>query len=279
MFNLLITGQKTAWETDQLMRMDVGRFKEHSGVESRSISLESPDTLQALAECESLLAYEWSRDEPYAQVVRVGYIRDIKTDSDHIVFRFQEEGWLARCDIEEFADRLGMNRFEFSRTHWAIKDGGIPTLLLQRIKPTTPASKQAGEVYDVALSFAGEQREYVEQVADILRQGGLKVFYDRFHEVDLWGKDLAEHFDTVFRKSARYCMMFVSKEYGEKMWTRHERRSALARALEERREFILPVRFDDTDLPGLSPTIGFVKASTKTPQQLAQLVLEKLKGE
>ena len=32
--------------------------------------------------------------------------------------------------------------------------------------------------YDVALSFAGEQRAYVEHVADCLRARGVRVFYD-----------------------------------------------------------------------------------------------------
>jgi len=45
--------------------------------------------------------------------------------------------------------------------------------------------------------------------------------------------------------------MFISKEYAEKPWTKHERRSDLSRALEED-EYVLPARFDDTELPGLA---------------------------
>lgn len=44
--------------------------------------------------------------------------------------------------------------------------------------------------YDVALSFAGEERPYVEAVADALRNAGVKVFYDDYEKVTLWGKDL-----------------------------------------------------------------------------------------
>jgi hypothetical protein len=53
--------------------------------------------------------------------------------------------------------------------------------------------------------------------------------------------------------------MFISAEYASRIWTSHERRSAQARALEEKgREYILPIRFDDTDLEGLSPTVGYL---------------------
>lgn len=44
--------------------------------------------------------------------------------------------------------------------------------------------------YDVALSFAGEDRKYVEAVAVELKKLGIQVFYDKFETTDLWGKDL-----------------------------------------------------------------------------------------
>jgi len=49
--------------------------------------------------------------------------------------------------------------------------------------------------YDVCLSFAGEQRSYVELVAGALKSSGLRVFYDLDEKVELWGKDLPEHLD------------------------------------------------------------------------------------
>ena len=69
--------------------------------------------------------------------------------------------------------------------------------------------------------------------------------------------------------------MFISAEYATKPWTRHERRSALARALEED-EYVLPVRFDDTDLPGLRPTVKYVDLAEIAPQSLVDLIAVKL---
>ena len=39
--------------------------------------------------------------------------------------------------------------------------------------------------YDVCLSFAGEQREYVEQVADKLKSRGVRVFFDDYAKAEL----------------------------------------------------------------------------------------------
>ena len=36
--------------------------------------------------------------------------------------------------------------------------------------------------YDVALSFAGEDREYVDRVAAALVRSGVSVFYDHYEE-------------------------------------------------------------------------------------------------
>jgi hypothetical protein len=133
--------------------------------------------------------------------------------------------------------------------------------------------------YDVAFSFAGENRKYVEEAATILRNAGVEIFYDRFEEADLWGKDLAVHFDFVYRKSAKYCVPFISNFYKEKVWTRHEIRSAISRAIETNAEYILPARFDDTEIEGLRPTIGFIDLRNYKPEEFAKLILKKLNKE
>jgi hypothetical protein len=140
-----------------------------------------------------------------------------------------------------------------------------------------PKSREADDFeYDVCLSFAGEERPYVEMVARGLKNCGARVFYDRDEEQTLWGKDLVEHFDHVYRSASRYCVMFISEAYAAKSWTRHERRSALARALVEEDEYVLPARFDDTELPGLPPTIGYVDLREVAPASLVEFVLGKL---
>jgi hypothetical protein len=54
---------------------------------------------------------------------------------------------------------------------------------------TNSASRDGDFSYDVALSFAGEQRAYVQKVAAALRRRGIRPFYDDYEKVELWGKD------------------------------------------------------------------------------------------
>lgn len=141
--------------------------------------------------------------------------------------------------------------------------------------PVTFGENEDAPRFDVCLSFAGEQRSYVEMVARGLKSRGYRVFYDADEQVALWGKNLAEHFEDVYREASRACVMFISKEYAEKPWAKHERRSALARALEED-EYVLPARFDETELPGLAPTIGYIDLAEVAPESLVELLAEKL---
>ena len=130
--------------------------------------------------------------------------------------------------------------------------------------------------YEVALSFAGEQRDYVEEVARHLEAKSIAVFYDDFESAQLWGKDGAEEFYKVYSMHAKYVVMFISSDYVSKAWTRHERRSALSRMVKEEREYILPVRFDSTPVPGLPDTILYLEANKYSPAELAAEIANKI---
>lgn len=136
------------------------------------------------------------------------------------------------------------------------------------------------EKYHVALSFAGEDRDYVEKVANDLRDHGVDVFYDKFEETKLWGKDLYTYLRDIYQSKALYTVIFVSEAYRDKLWANHERESAQARAFAESKEYILPAKFDeDIEIPGLLKTTGYIKLNDLTPSEFAGKIVEKLEGD
>ena len=141
---------------------------------------------------------------------------------------------------------------------------------------TTGPDAGPGWRWDVALSFAGAQRDYVEQVAAALKARGVRCFYDGGEQIGLWGKYLAEELPAIYGERAAAVVVFVSAEYAAGDWTRLERRAALNRAVRERREYVLPARFDDTPLPGLLSDMVAVDLRGRTPQQFAALITGKL---
>ncbi|WP_423807222.1 TIR domain-containing protein [Photobacterium damselae] len=133
--------------------------------------------------------------------------------------------------------------------------------------------------YLISLSFAGEDREYVGQIAEGLKNSGISVFYDIYEQASLWGKDLYEHLTEVYQNKSKYVIVFISEHYEKKLWTTHERKMAQARAFRESKEYILPVRFDDTLISGIPDTVGYLDARVMTPKDVVFQIKEKLKSE
>lgn len=145
----------------------------------------------------------------------------------------------------------------------------------QTTTETIPAPTQA---YDIALSFAGEDRAIARQLAGMLRQADFRVFYDEYQKAELWGKDLYVHLSEVYRNKAKYCVMFISQHYSKKLWTNHERKAAQERSFRESREYILPLRLDDTELPGILDTTGYVDLRETRIEEVFEVLSQKLKA-
>lgn len=123
--------------------------------------------------------------------------------------------------------------------------------------------------YDAALSFAGEDRKHAESLYRLLTRRGFSVFYDIGRQGDLWGKS-AKGFEPVYGRQTRYVIPFVSKHYVAKDWTRYEFETAKREQMRRRREFILPVRLDDSRLLGLHDDIVHLDARDTTISQIAK---------
>ncbi|MDD5320849.1 MAG: glycogen/starch/alpha-glucan family phosphorylase [Methylococcales bacterium] len=128
----------------------------------------------------------------------------------------------------------------------------------QKQLDTIPSKVGQDKKYDIALSFAGEDRSFAEALANALSARNLKVFYDKYEKEMLLGKDLYSHLSNLYQNEAHYCVMLTSINYAKKPWTKHERQAAQARALTQDQEYILPIHLDDTEIPGLSPTISYL---------------------
>lgn len=130
-------------------------------------------------------------------------------------------------------------------------------------------------MYDVALSFASEDRNYADKVANALKEMNISVFCDRFEKVK-WGKDLYQYLQNIYFKQAKLTIMFISRYYKEKLWINHERESAQAKAFVENAEHILPARFDDTEIPGLLPAVRYINLSGLDPIYFAKMIKSKV---
>jgi hypothetical protein len=133
--------------------------------------------------------------------------------------------------------------------------------------------------YEVAISFAGEDRTFAEAVANGLRDAGVEVFYDDFYAANLWGKDLSVELRKVYHDYSQFCIMILSQHYVDKVWTSFERQQAIERLVREKgKEYVLPVRLDGFvgNVPGLSESISYLSVSRNQSLLVVSRFLDKI---
>jgi len=171
MWNLLISAHPTAWENNKTCRIDARRFCEYSSDAAQSLSLKNSDTLRTLESLPTLLVYESAIDSKNAHLVRHGTISNLHRDGRDLVFQFtpdSERGYFLRGLLQKFSGELGIHRFEHYRTHWAVKEGDIPSGLLAQADPKPPA-RNVPLVYAAYREavFAGENQQCSALTAEL----------------------------------------------------------------------------------------------------------------
>ena len=130
--------------------------------------------------------------------------------------------------------------------------------------------------HDVALSFAGEDRTVAGDIGERLRKAGVRVFYDEFYKPDLWGRNLSQEFRKRYGPSSRFVLLFMSRHYAIKDWTDFEFTIARQEARRRSREFILPVRLDDTAIVGLRSDVAYLDLRREGVDGIVSMILKKL---
>lgn len=77
--------------------------------------------------------------------------------------------------------------------------------------------KKMSYEYDVALSFAGEDRKFVEDCAEILRSLNINVFYDNYEKEVLLGKNLYIYLADVYQIELALPLFLFQKHIRKKV--------------------------------------------------------------
>jgi hypothetical protein len=130
--------------------------------------------------------------------------------------------------------------------------------------------------YDIALSFAGEDRAVAEEFAELLRAKDIKFLLDEFQPAEEDSNKFDTHLAELYRTKARYCVMLVSQHYPLKTWTETQRVSMQQRVLRDADEYILPIQLDDFEMPGIRETKGYMDLRQHSMESIVSLLEQKL---
>jgi hypothetical protein len=129
------------------------------------------------------------------------------------------------------------------------------------------------------LSFAGENRQIAEGLADLLDERKAAVFFDSFYKSELLGKKLfGEIYPRNYGKNTRFFVPLISEYYIKKPDPLREFFEAQKEAGNRTGEFILPLRLDDAVLRGLEPDTVYVDLRLHTLEEAADILIAKLSG-
>jgi hypothetical protein len=131
---------------------------------------------------------------------------------------------------------------------------------------------------EVALTFPGEQRHFVSEVADNLRIAlGLdSLFYDLDYQAQLARPNLDTLLQDIYRNRSQLIVVFLSGEYAKKQWCGLEWRAVRDVIKAKENDRVMFVRFDDAPVDGVLSIDGFIDARTFDPASVAQFILQRL---
>jgi hypothetical protein len=133
--------------------------------------------------------------------------------------------------------------------------------------------------YEIALSFASEERYTAEELSNRLAGRGIRVLLDEYNEADsgMGGTDTISHLVNLYARKARYCVLLISKHYPLSAWTQTERDSARERALRDPDEHILPLQCEDVDVPGIPEVAGYRDLRKHSLDAIVDFLEEKIR--
>lgn len=288
MYNFLVTGDSGVWE-EVGYEFPRARFGEYSepAVMDRFKSLNAAVT-EELKSFPTLFAYEGNTEN-----LRVGYIRRIRERSRTIYIEHEFEPRIAeisfskiddlkrRLDIQETGRGFG----EFNRTHWAVKDEDLFRILFDAGLIDRTFLISAGRLgrveehkFKVALSFPGERRDYVSELADKLKRSlpPGSVFYDKDFTAQLARLNLDTILQRIYRSNSELVVVFVSSEYEKKEWCGLEWRAVREIIMEKRDHSLMVMRFDNTFIDGLSKLDGYIDLNEYSQDEAVNFILERI---
>ncbi|WP_455914254.1 toll/interleukin-1 receptor domain-containing protein [Pseudomonas syringae] len=215
MYNLLMTAGEDDWN-NPTWTIGRDRFLEHTvpTIKERYLNL-SPDALQHLRQIPALFAYEEFRDQS-ARVGRVTEIQQLQNALRITLAIDQRIQPIPQRVLSTIYAELDINarNLEHCRTHWALKDIDLPTVLTANNLSWTAQLQPQRRPPKVFVSYSWdspEHRQWVAHLAASLRANGIDAILDQWHVRG--GEDLAAFMERSVREADRVLVICTDGYY------------------------------------------------------------------
>ena len=130
----------------------------------------------------------------------------------------------------------------------------------------------------VALSYPGEFRSIVAQVASVLagQLGMERVFYDKYYEAELARPNLDTYLQKIYHDESELLVIFIGADYEQKEWCGVEWRAIRDLLKQKQTSSIMYIRMDDGDVSGILSIDGFIDGVNRPAGEIAYLIFQRL---
>jgi TIR domain len=286
MYNLFVSGSEDAWNGEPFV-VEIGRCVREYTDKKLTEQFGQLDTsnINELRSFPCIFAHEESPDQksPKFGVIREITKRQAKVKIEYEIFELDR--FLTVSEFDGLAFELDISGWEMNRTHWALKDVNL-ALELQRIGIILPnwvrtigkSVDITKHEFEVALSFPGEVRDYVEPVVAALERniGPNSYFYDNNYVSQLARPSLDTLLQDIYANRTKLVVVFLCAKYQEKEWCGIEFRAIREIIKKRENDRVMLIRMDDGQVEGVFETDGYVDARKFTPEEIASFIQERV---
>jgi hypothetical protein len=139
----------------------------------------------------------------------------------------------------------------------AVADGVAESEVLSAVRTAISAllAEQGKRAPSAFLSYSKDDKEMVRRVADGLRKGGIRVWWD--DESILLGKNFVQEIERGL-DATDFFVVFISPGLMSSHWAQQELAFAMSRQVSGRRIPLIPILLADTEMPPLLRTIQYL---------------------
>jgi hypothetical protein len=121
--------------------------------------------------------------------------------------------------------------------------------------------------YDVVIAFSAPDRSTAEEFARLLAERNIKISLDELNAPDVGSMQPAAHLAETFGRKARYYLLLISQSFPRTNW-----QDVGLLTDPTQGSSVLPVRLDDTDLPGMEDPTQIKDLRSHSIQEIVDLI-------
>lgn len=285
MYNLFMSANENAWDGEPKLFELERCVREYTDklITHRFGALDAA-SVNELRRLPCIFAYENQvKKDPKFGVIRDVTIRQGKVRIEYEIIPLDK--FLTAADLNNFSFDLDISDWELNRSHWAVKDVNLAKELKAKGIELPYWARNMGKAvniathhFDVALSFPGEQRGYVERVAAALEThiGPDAYFYDNNYIAQLARPELDTLLQDIYRNRSKLVVVFLCEDYQNKEWCGIEFRAIREILMGRENTKIMYVRMDKGQVEGVFKTDGYIDGQKYSPEDVARFIQERL---